>query len=302
MTQTVDSVLPGNTNTGRVRSRAFMITIYEDPLVHFPKASYECWCDDTCKDGKSHKHQLVYFKNQISWNTIKKAYKTSHIEVAKNVYDCIDYISDTTKRKTNFQETGKRPVDARFKTTSELLETKDVTEIPWQQVNTWTKLRSKKRDIDVFREMLREIKNDELKAPTVIYITGGSGKGKTYGAYKRATKEYPIEKISKLTLKNDFIDVLDETADCFVIEEFRPSQIKASDFLQLTDKYGYRCNVKGGFATIRPKMLIICSIKQPTEIYKDEVNKQFMRRITEFIDLDLPSAAEYRQQLAELHE
>lgn len=285
MTQPVDSSLPGNTNTGRVRSRAFMITIYKDSLVHFPKAIYECWCDDTCKDGKPHKHQLVYFKNQTSWNTIKKAYDSSHIEVAKNVYDCINYISDTTKRKTNFQEIGKRPVDTRFKSTSELMDVSDVAEIPWQQVNTWTKLRSKKRDLDVFREMLLEIKNDDLKAPTVIYITGGTGKGKTFGAYKRALKDYPIEKISKLTLKNDFIDVLDETADCFVIEEFRPSQIKASDFLQLTDKYGYRCNVKGGFSTIRPKMLIICSIIPPENIYKEEINKQFLRRITERIDL-----------------
>lgn len=286
MTQTVDTALPGNTNTGRRRARAFMITLYEDKIVHFNNAIYECWCNDTCKDGKPHMHQLIYFKNAVSWNTIKKAYDTSHIEIAKNVYDCIDYISDTTKRKTNFQEIGKRPVDMRFKSTSELLDTQDVTEIPWQQVNTWKRLRAEKKDYDTFLEMLGEIEKDELKAPTVVYITGGSGKGKTYSAYKRALKEYPKEKIGKLTLKNDFIDVLNEDADCFVIEEFRPSQIKASDFLQLTDKYGYRCNIKGGFATLRPKCIIICSIKKPTEIYKDEVNTQFMRRITEFIDLD----------------
>lgn len=70
------------------------------------------------------------------------------------------------------------------------------------------------------------------------------------------------------------------------IEEFRPSQIKASDFLQLTDKYGFRCNTKGGFATLRPEKIIICSIIPPEQIYKEEVNKQFLRRITETIDLD----------------
>ena len=65
MTQTVDTPRSGNTNTeAGARSRAFMITIYEDDLVHFPKAVYECWCDDTCKDGKPHKHQLVYFRNR----------------------------------------------------------------------------------------------------------------------------------------------------------------------------------------------------------------------------------------------
>lgn len=30
--------------------------------------------------------------------------------------------------------------------------------------------------------MFNEIKNDNLQAPEVIYITGGSGKGKTYKA------------------------------------------------------------------------------------------------------------------------
>lgn len=38
--------------------------------------------------------------------------------------------------------------------------------------------------------MFNEIKNDDLKAPEVIYITGDSGKGKTYKALKIATEKY----------------------------------------------------------------------------------------------------------------
>ena len=118
-----------------------------------------------------------------------------------------------------------------------------------------------------------------------LYIKGDTGKGKTYKAYKIALEKYEKEDIGKLTLKNDFIDVINKNAKCFIIEEFRPSQIKASDFLQLTDKYGYRCNIKGGFHTLRPEMIIICSIIEPENIYHEEVNKQFMRRITEIINL-----------------
>ena len=33
---------------------------------------------------------------------------------------------------------------------------------------------------------------------------------------------------------------------------------------------------------IRPKRIYICSVKSPFEIYKDEVNKQFLRRISKF--------------------
>lgn len=288
MEQSVGTLHPGNTKTGCSKARAFMITIYEDPLVHFPKAIYECWCDDTCKDGKPHIHQLVYFKNPISWNTIKKAYKTSHIEVAKCVYDCIDYISDKTKRKTNFQEIGERPKNTRFKTVKELLEVDDKADLDWKQVNTWERLKRQKKDEDTFFGMLKEIRSKTLKGPKVIYIIGDSGKGKTYKAYEVALDNYNDEEIGKLTLKNDFIDIVNEDAKCFVIEEFRPSQIKASDFLQLTDKYGYRCNIKGGFATLRPEMIVIASIIRPQQIYKEEINKQFMRRITEIIDLGYP--------------
>ena len=139
--------------------------------------------------------------------------------------------------------------------------------------------------------MLEEIKNDELKAPKIIYITGGTGKGKTYKAYKLALENYDKKDIGKLTLKNDFFDVINKSAKCYVIEEFRPSQIKASDFLQLTDKYGFRANIKGGFVSLRPEMIIICSIIEPEKIYKEEINQQFLRRITETINLDMDEDA-----------
>ena len=38
--------------------------------------------------------------------------------------------------------------------------------------------------------MFNEIKNKDLKAPEVIYITGDSGKGKTYKAIEIATEKY----------------------------------------------------------------------------------------------------------------
>ena len=143
----------------------------------------------------------------------------------------------------------------------------------------------RENDKNKFFEMLHEIKNDCLKGPEIIYINGQSGQGKTYGAYKIALEQFNIEQIGKITCKNDFIDIVNDEAECFVIEEFRPSQIKASDFLQLTDKYGYRCNVKGTFKTLRPKMIIICSIIPPNQVYtNEEINVQFLRRITKIIE------------------
>ena len=134
--------------------------------------------------------------------------------------------------------------------------------------------------------MLEEIEKDDLKGPEIIYICGDSGKGKTYKAYKIALSKFDKIDIGKLTIENNFIQITKDKAKCYVIEEFRPSQIKAASFLQLTDKYGYTCNIKGSFKTIRPKCIIIASIIKPEDLYKnEEINKQFTRRITEIINL-----------------
>ena len=181
------------------------------------------------------------------------------------------------------EEYGTRPRQGQL-TISELKEM-DKNETPATLYRIKNEIDERENDKNKFFQMLNEIKNNCLKGPEIIYITGQSGNGKTYGAYEIALQNFNIEQIGKLTCKNDFIDIVNEDAECFVIEEFRPSQIKASDFLQLTDKYGYRCNVKGSFRTLRPKMIIICSIIPPNQLYtNEEINVQFLRRITKIIE------------------
>lgn len=280
MTQTVDSSLPGNTNTGRVRSRAFMITVYDDPLVHFPKAIYECWCDDTCKDGKPHIHQLVYFKSQTSWNTIKKAYKTSHIEVAKNVYDCIDYISDTTKRKTNFQEIGKRPVDMRFKSTKELVDTKNVEDVPWQQVNTWRKLKSDQSMVILIDDWHKDVE--------VFYIHGSPNKGKSFKA-KELLLSMGYKEMNEVKYENGFWNGIPSTgtAECCIYDDWRDSHMKPSEFINFIDYNKHSLNIKGGAVKNEYRTIIITTVMKPSDIYKNvggEPRNQWERRM-KFIDM-----------------
>lgn len=139
----------------------------------------------------------------------------------------------------------------------------------------------KERREQSFFNMLDEIDHDELKAPDVYYISGIPGAGKTYGAYKLAMSMYEKKDIGRIKFCNQFAVIDNEKAKCFVIEEFRPSDLRASELLQLMDKYGTNVNVKGGFVYLRPKCLIICSFNPPDELYqKDELTEQFMRRIT----------------------
>lgn len=131
-----------------------------------------------------------------------------------------------------------------------------------------------------FFEMLDEIESDTLTHPDVIYITGDSGSGKTYQAYKFAMCMYPKSKIGKCSIENNFFSFVNPDAECFVMEEFRPSDCRASLFLQFTDAYGFNAPIKGGYQYVRPKCLIICSVIPSKEIYQnDEINQQFQRRI-----------------------
>lgn len=231
--------------------------------------------------GHLHKHVYVYFNVPIKLNLKKCA--GCHVEIAmgsfKNNYEYL------TKEGPLTYEWGEKPHQG-IKTIKELREL-PYDETPPQYKRIKQEVDREYKDKKVFFDMLNEIRAKKLKGPEIIYITGDPGKGKTYSAYEFACLDYENnEDIGKLTLKNDFIDITNEDAKCFVIEEFRPSQIKATDFLQLTDKYGYRCNVKGSFRTLRPEKIYIASIIPPEKIYQEEVNQQFMRRITKIIDLN----------------
>lgn len=119
----------------------------------------------------------------------------------------------------------------------------------------------------------------------VIYISGPTGSGKTWKAYEIAMENYTPEDISIVEACNSFLNALNIRAKCWIFPEFRPATLEASVFLQILDIYPFVANVKGGHAVVRPEMVIIASIKQPQEIYKEEINVQFRRRITQTIQL-----------------
>lgn len=277
---------------GNTKAKRWQLTLndcgrYEDLISYLLKLKslkYLISCKELAPTtNHEHIHIYVCFSGSVKLSINKLC--GAHVESCRGSHkQNIDYIR---KDGVILDEVGEEPRErGGSHTVAELKQIQNPDELDFKEYNTWSKIRSKEEDKNIFFNMLEEISMNNLHAPTIYYITGGTGKGKTFSAYKMALERYKKEEIGKLTLKNEFVDIINEDAKCYVIEEFRPSQIKASDFLQLTDKYGYRCNIKGGFKTLRPECIIICSIIPPTEIYKEEVNKQFLRRITEIIDLD----------------
>lgn len=137
------------------------------------KILYDLRCDDSTKPengSKWHAHILFYYPNAVSFNTIKKVFKNAHIEIGKNVYDCIGYIkNNVNERKTIYKEEGKEPINTRFKTVQDLKECMNPNDLDWKQFNTWQRIHE----------------NDEMevddwhKDVEVFYISGPSGSGKT---------------------------------------------------------------------------------------------------------------------------
>lgn len=280
---------PGNT-----KHRAYQLTLHEvdrlqellENLHGYKSLDYlAAGALEVCPTTqKQHYHVYAHFRTPIRMNVKKTC--GAHVEWCKGSPK--QNISYLTKDGELTYEWGTIPHQG-CATMADLMEHQP-DEVPPQYKRIYDEELRKRRDIETFMNMLTEIEEDKLQAPEIVYITGGTGKGKTYSGYKEALATSPKDKIGKLTIQNNFVDVLNENADTFVIEEFRPSQMHAACFLQLIDKYGYRCNAKGKFVTLRPKKIIICNIIKPEEIYHDEVNQQFLRRITKRIELDVDSS------------
>ena len=164
----------------------------------------------------------------------------------------------------------------------------EVDELPVQLHNVAEKIIEKERAKQGFFDMLREIKEDKLRKVNIVYAHGQPRVGKTYGAYKYALERYEVEEIGRISITNGFFKFDNPDAKCFVIEEFRSSQLPANSWLQFTDKQGYNCPIKGGFQYCRPETIIVCSIIAPQDLYREEhveLKQQFIERITEYYEV-----------------
>lgn len=271
-----------NTNKAgtRTRSRAFLLTIYEDPIVHFEKAICELVCHDTCKDGKEHYHQFLYFKNPISWNSIKKKYKTSHIEIARNANDAAHYIIDNKNgRKSLIYQHGEIPAKNGFIKINELKKMTQMerNELPIQYFNIVKKINEEDaNELDI---------DDFYKNVQVYYIYGPSGSGKTLKAAEiiRDNKDKYGSKFNRLKFENNFWIGTGGEPKIALYDDFRDSHMKPSEFINFIDYNKQIMNIKGGSKSNNYELIIITSVQSPYEIYKNmsdqEPRKQWLRRM-----------------------
>lgn len=292
-TQVEDTKASGNTKP-TLRGRSFQITIFEldkfeewkEQLIKLKTLKYMlAYKEFAPSTGKDHIHVYIYFTQPYKY--AKKLMEFNfHVEVCKgSPKQNIAYIS---KGGDKLFEYGEAPHQG-YSTIADLRQMNYEDVLP-QYARIKREIDAEAYETYKFEEMLDEIKYNKLRAPKIYYLTGHSGIGKTYKTLRLALHYYDKSEICDVQINNNFFKFTGRKkaeAKCHIVKEFRGSQLHASEFLQYTDKYGFSANTKGGFQYVRPEMIIIASIKDPTELYeKDEVTKQFTRRITKLYNLD----------------
>lgn len=220
-----------NTKTGvalkkLIKSRKYFITFWiKDYPRELPdKAQYMCTCEDSTKDGKFHGHAFIYFKNPVTLSRVKKIFgEDCHVEQPMKNSDCIAYVLDTTKRKHDFQEFGKKPMDNGVHNMEAVLKYDTVTEVMENMPDTYVRFRNG------INELMRnkQSKNRYFKAPEVIWIYGPTGTSKTREAFEAGAVN--------VSYNNGFFSDWGD-ARIICIEEMR-GEIPYRELLKLLDGY-----------------------------------------------------------------
>lgn len=286
-----DNARSGNTNAERSsnrhspRNKSWFVTTFNEKHKEIvpEKTKYFISCEDTSKPehgSKWHMHILLFYPNAISFNTVQRLYYGAHIEKPNNVNDCIAYIKNNINgRKFNIIERGDQPHDSRFMSVGELKKIENPDELDWKMFNTWNKLKCQPKKIKI---------SEWHKDVNVIWITGSSGSGKSMHAGQLIC-EHGFDEIEEVKHVGEFWQgVVDGTGAC-IYDDFRDSDMKASEFINFIDYNVHNLNVKGGNVKNQYKLIVITSIQHPETIYRNmtgEPRMQWMRRI-KIIDQDL---------------
>ena len=141
---------------------------------------------------------------------------------------------------------------------------------------------------DINQEEANLIKLDEVsKDMRVYWIWGPSGEGKTTMAYEMF-KEAGYKEICQVYKSDRFWIGVNPNTEACLYDDFRDSDMRPKDLIYFIDYNQHAMEVKGGHIQNKFKMIIITSIQSPEEIYAtrpEEEKKQWLRRITEIIDI-----------------
>lgn len=150
------------------------------------------------------------------------------------------------------------------------------------------------QQIQVAREFLTYHEEPRDWAPTIIWLWGPSGIGKSLTA-RNFTHDMDVFVKNSGTKWWDGYD----GQEAVIIDDFRDSWWSLTEMLSLLDRYEKRVEIKGGWRQFKPKVIVITSIRPPSACYANigECKAQLARRIN--ITLELASGDQKKAPLVE---
>lgn len=224
--------------------------------------------------GHIHFHAGIYFENTRSFNAIRKMLPEMHLERAEGtVAQLKDYC---TKEGSAVYESGIPPHQGQSLSTQEL-KVMSKGEIVDQVKNPNHALSYiKLKDIIGNNITLRD--QSKWGLMRCFYIWGESGVGKT----RLAARIIGLDtECNKVFYEGGFWHGMGDAEYC-LYDEWRDSQMPASEFIRFIDYNKNLMNVKGGSMVNNFTTIVITSVQDFDNIYRnvdDEPRKQWIRRI-----------------------
>lgn len=217
--------------------------------------------------GTVHYHVLIMCNKTVSIRNAKQLLEIEgilpHLEkINNNVIKVIEYI----KKDGNFDEVNKENEPKRkmeSKTKAELM-----LHGNWEELFTEGKLGA----VDIIRaQKLKTIFNlnrppKKYEQKLILWFYGETGEGKTKRAVETAER-YNLT----YWLSNDNLKWFDgyQGQQIAILDDFRKSMLTDWSFLlRILDGYSLYVQIKGGFTTWEPKIIIITSPATPREAFK----------------------------------
>lgn len=272
------------------KARAYMLTINNPPCNELAKHDterYACWqLEQGTQCETPHIQAYLYFKNAISFNTVKKLYPKAHIEIAKgNVTQCVDYCSKTDTRKEGPWTRGTIPQQGQRNDIEEAIAViaEDLGKRkPFQRVcedHPEVVVKYFKGLMFVANQLIRP----RTELPEVIVYYGTTGCGKS-----RAAREWLPHAWIWNPAKGPWFDGYLGQEEA-IFEEYR-GQLPYAMLLSILDRYTHEHQVKGGMVDFVAKRIAITSPMPPEQWYPRQCEKvdsieQLLRRITKVVNL-----------------
>lgn len=278
------------------RSRKFFITVNKDLEAVAEKLKKEDYkflmigaVEKAPTTGHEHYHACIEYDNAKSMAVMLRKFKgIGDIQPAKGTYEQIkNYCSKDGKIQF---EAGEEPHQGRPSITAAELKKMTISEIaeavPLPQLEKYVKC----RDILNSRFTLEDLDKKEMR---VIWISGKSGRGKSYKASQfikaelQKDERYKNGACEKPKFKNGFWIGVCEARGAAWYDDFRDTDMKPVDLIEFIDYNVNTMNVKGGYKQNRYDFITITSVYGPMDIYKNcrdkhETALQWKRRINEW--------------------